>query len=281
MHPTVPPASAPQAPGRATDPSSSAASGPPSAVAAAKPPGGPPLAPAEPAARRLEALAARVVQCEACPGLRAYCQEVARTKRRAFADWEYWGRPLPGFGDPQARLLVVGLAPAAHGGNRTGRMFTGDSSADWLLRAMYRAGFANQPTSTHRGDGLRLLGAYITAACRCAPPDNRPTPAELAACRPFLVEELGILWPSLRAVVVLGQIALAAYLRALADLGRAPAGPRPAFAHGATYRFGPGHPALIVSYHPSRQNTQTGRLSEAMLDQVFATARALCDGAEA
>lgn len=193
-----------------------------------------------------------------------------------FRDWTYWGRPVPGFGDPQARLLVVGLAPAAHGGNRTGRVFTGDESGTWLFRAMHAAGFASRPTSVARDDGLVLRDAYVTAAARCAPPGNRPTPAELARCRPFLLAELAEL-ARVRAAVVLGRIAHDALLAALAARGDVVPRPRPPFGHGAEHVL-PSGLVLLCSYHPSQQNTFTGRLTRPMLDGVFARAAALLDG---
>lgn len=193
-------------------------------------------------------------------------------KRAAYRDWTYWGRPLPGFGDPRARLLIVGLAPAAHGGNRTGRMFTGDRSGDWLFRALHRAGFASQPTSVARDDGLALTDCYVTAAVRCAPPGNRPVPGEFARCRPYLVRELALL-PRLRAVVALGGSAMDAFLRAWSDLGHALPRPKPAFRHGATVELPP--VTLLLSYHPSQRNTSTGRLTEAMFDEVFRDARSV------
>jgi uracil-DNA glycosylase family 4 len=216
-------------------------------------------------------LAREIVACRRCPRLVAHRERVARVKRRQFLADTYWGRPLPGFGDARARLLVVGLAPAAHGGNRTGRMFTGDQSGAWLLRAMHAAGFANQPDSTARDDGLELRGAYITAAVRCAPPDNKPTPAEFARCAPFLLREWALL-PDVAVVVALGQIAFAAVLRAARARGATLPRPLPRFAHGAVSRLGA--LTLLASYHPSRQNTQTGRLSAAMLGAVFRRAGA-------
>ncbi|WP_322800925.1 uracil-DNA glycosylase [Thermoflexus sp.] len=218
----------------------------------------------------LDEIARDVIQCRQCPRLVAYREAVARAKRRPFQDWDYWGRPVPGFGDPQARLLVVGLAPAAHGANRTGRMFTGDSSGDFLMAALYRAGFANQPTSTHREDGLVLRDVYLTAVVRCAPPGNRPSREELANCRPYLIRELQAL-PRIQVVVALGQIATEGVLAALRALGYD--GPRPAFRHGGLYPLGAGWPVLITSYHPSRQNTQTGRLTPEMFDAIWALAR--------
>lgn len=219
-----------------------------------------------------DALNNQVVACETCPRLVAYRQEVARTKRRAFRDWEYWGRPVPGFGDRTARLLMVGLAPGAHGANRTGRMFTGDSSGDTLTAALYRAGFANQPTSQHQDDGLELHDAFITAVVRCVPPKNRPTRQEQINCRGYLARELDLL-PSVQVVLALGRIAFDGYLALLRERGVDV--PRLPFRHGGCYRFEPPLPTLVVSYHPSRQNTQTGRLTEAMLDDVFRQIREL------
>jgi uracil-DNA glycosylase family 4 len=222
----------------------------------------------------LAALAARVARCRACPRLVAHRERVARERVARFRDWTYWGRPVPGFGDPAARLLVVGLAPAAHGGNRTGRIFTGDESGNWLYRALHTAGFANQPTSVARDDGLRLIDAYVTAIARCAPPGNRPTPVEIARCRPFLVEEIERL-AGLRVVVVLGRIAHDGFLAALAVRGEA-VRPRPQFAHAAVHRL-PNGLRLVCSYHPSQQNTFTGRLTRPMLDRVFRAARRALD----
>jgi uracil-DNA glycosylase family 4 len=219
-----------------------------------------------------EELNSQIVTCEACPRLVAYRQEVARTKRQAFRDWEYWGRPVPGFGDRNARLLMVGLAPGAHGANRTGRMFTGDSSGDTLTAALFRAGFANQPTSHHRDDGLELHDAFLTAVVRCVPPRNRPTRQEQVNCRVYLARELDLL-PSVRVVLALGRIAFDGYLRLLRE--RDVDVPRLSFRHGACYPFEPPLPTLVISYHPSRQNTQTGRLTEAMLDEVFGQIREL------
>ncbi len=195
---------------------------------------------------------------------------MARERRRAYREEEYWGRPVPGFGDPDARLLVVGLAPGAHGANRTGRMFTGDRSGDFLYAALHRAGLASQADSSSRDDGLRLQGTFITAACRCAPPANRPAPAELVRCAPFLDREIAAL-PGLRAVLALGAVAWGAVLAHLARRGLALPRPRPRFAHGAELRL-PGAPLLVASYHVSRQNTQTGRLTPDMFDRVLARA---------
>jgi uracil-DNA glycosylase family 4 len=207
-----------------------------------------------------------IVNCGLCPRLRAHCAAVAKTKRRAYRDEDYWGKPVPGFGDPDARLLIVGLAPGAHGANRTGRMFTGDKSGDFLYAALHHTGFASQPESRRRDDGLALQGAYIAASARCAPPDNKPLPAEIRACRPFLERELKLLG-NLRAVVALGRIAHDNYLETIGEIrSRFP------FAHG---RVHPLQPPLIDSYHPSQQNTSTGRLTRPMLQAVFETARRL------
>jgi uracil-DNA glycosylase family 4 len=221
---------------------------------------------------QLEGLTARIVACRQCPRLVQWREQVAREKRAAFRAEDYWGRPVPGFGDPRARLLVCGLAPAAHGGNRTGRVFTGDRSGDWLYGALYRAGFANQPTSTHRGDGLRLTDCYITACVRCAPPENKPTTEERDTCLGYLVEELKLL-NRVRVIVCLGSFAWDGVLRALQTRGHT-AKRKPRFGHGAEAAVGPY--ILLGSYHPSQQNTFTGRLTEPMLDAVFARARVLC-----
>ena len=210
-----------------------------------------------------------IVSCDRCPRLREYCARVAREKRRAFRDDTYWARPVPGFGDPHARLVLIGLAPAAHGANRTGRVFTGDGrggSGDFLMSALHRAGFANIPTSRHPGDGLALKDAFIAAAARCAPPDNKPTPEEIANCRPHLDAELAAL-PRVRVVVGLGKIAFDAYLQLLKQRGVAMR-PRPAFGHGVVHRLANGQ-TLIGCYHPSRQNTNTGKLTARMMDEVF------------
>ncbi len=222
------------------------------------------------------AIARAIVGCELCPRLVRYRRRVARIKKREFSDWTYWGRPVPGFGDPEARLLVVGLAPAAHGGNRTGRVFTGDSSGDWLYEALHRFGFASQPTSTSRVDGLRLMDCYVSAAARCAPPQNRPATRELDACRPFLTAEIARL-RRLRVVVALGRVAFDAWLRAAGWQAHLPARQRPRFGHGSETRL-PDGAVLLCSYHPSRRNTSTGLLTRAMWHAVFARARALVDG---
>lgn len=229
------------------------------------------------AGERLDAVRDAIVSCESCPRLRSHCARVAHEKRRAYLDQTYWGRPVAGFGDPSARLLVVGLAPAAHGANRTGRVFTGDGaggSGDFLMAALHRSGFANIPTSTHRADGLVLRDAFITMAVRCAPPDNKPTPAELTRCLPHLAAEVDAL-PRIRVVVALGRIAFDAWFRLLGDRGIG-VRPRPAFGHGVVHRIS-GASTVIGSYHPSRQNTNTGKLTAAMLDGVFRRGRAEID----
>ena len=220
---------------------------------------------------RLEAVQAGVIACERCPRLRSWCRQVAEQKKREFREWSYWGRPVPGLGDPRARLLVVGLAPAAHGGNRTGRIFTGDSSGDWLFDALHHFGFANQPVSVHRDDGLRLRDCYVTAAARCAPPDNRPTREELGRCRGWLARELALL-DRIRVVIALGRIGREAWLRASGWWDRLPPRERPAFGHGAVATL-PDGTIFIASYHPSRQNTNTGRLTREMWYRSFREAR--------
>jgi uracil-DNA glycosylase family 4 len=223
----------------------------------------------------LSVIEREVVQCERCPRLRAYCAEVARTRRRAFAEQSYWGRPVPGFGDRRARLLIVGLAPAAHGGNRTGRVFTGDRSGDFLYSALYRAGFANQPRSVARDDGLELRDCYVAAAVRCAPPQNRPLPAEFLNCRPYLVRELHSL-RRVKVLLALGKVAHDQLLLALIEAGielRRAAYP---FSHGCEYTL-PNGLRLFGSYHPSQQNTFTGKLTAAMLDRVLRRIRRRLD----
>lgn len=224
----------------------------------------------------LAELARAIIACCECPRLIAHCRAVARARRRAYQDWTYWGRPVPGVGDPAARVLVVGLAPGAHGSNRTGRMFTGDAAGATLTQAMHRAGFASQPTSLARGDGLVLTDLYLTAAVRCAPPDNRPTPSEIARCRPYLTAELAQL-SRLQVVVALGQLAHDAFLRAATVAGVHVPRPKPRFAHGSCVRlsWGARNLVLLDSYHPSQQNTLTGRLTPAMLGEIFRRARRL------
>jgi uracil-DNA glycosylase family 4 len=227
----------------------------------------------------IDVLNQTIIACRRCPRLVKYREQVARTKKREFQHWEYWGRPVPGFGDKRARLLIIGLAPAAHGGNRTGRMFTGDGSGTWLIRALYRAGFASQPTATHRNDGLRLRDAYLTATVRCAPPDNKPTTREIANCLTYLQQDL-LLLRRVRIIVTLGHVAFNAYLALARQGGVTIPVPRPKFAHGAHYELASSRgraPLLIASYHPSRQNTQTGRLTEPMLDSIFQQARKILD----
>ncbi len=226
----------------------------------------------------LESLEEMIINCRRCPRLVAWREEVARTRRRAYRQETYWGRPVPGFGDPAARVLVVGLAPAAHGGNRTGRVFTGDSSGDFLYAALYRAGFANQPTSVRAGDGLALRDLFIAAVCRCAPPANKPLPEEIANCLPYVAQEMALL-PRLQVIVVLGRIAFDGVLRLYRGQGHPI--PRLEFSHAAVHRLGDGLPWLVCSYHPSRQNTNTGRLTEEMFDQIWTQVRGLLEIAEA
>jgi len=205
-----------------------------------------------------------ITGCERCPRLREHCRNVAQVKRRAYLDHEYWGRPVPGFGDPRARLFLLGLAPGAHGANRTGRVFTGDRSGDWLFRALHQTGFANQPSSTQRGDGLALHDCWVSASVRCAPPDNKPTPEEVLTCRPWLQREFELM-PQVRVVVALGRLAFDNYL----SLQGFPRGGF-RFAHNQVHNAGI---TLISSYHPSQQNTSTGKLTESMLRAVFERAR--------
>lgn len=219
----------------------------------------------------LSILNADIVACTRCPRLVTYREAIATTKRRQFRDWVYWGKPIPGFGDSTARLYILGLAPAAHGGNRTGRIFTGDRSGDWLYEALHRFGFANQAGSTHVGDGLALTDCYIGATVRCAPPGNKPTPDEFTACRPFVLGELRLL-KNVRVVVVLGKIAFDHYLRASRELGRELPSPLPKFGHGAIYDL-PWGVTLIGSYHPSQQNTFTGKLTRPMFHRIFFNAK--------
>jgi uracil-DNA glycosylase family 4 len=221
----------------------------------------------------LSSVHTRIIACNRCPRLRAYCQRLAREKKAAYRDVTYWGRPVPGFGDPRARVLVVGLAPAAHGGNRTGRVFTGDGaggSGDFLMRAMHRAGFANQPTSRRADDGLTLIDAYVAAAVRCAPPGNTPSREEIANCHAHLIDELAAL-PRVRVIVALGRIAFDVCWKLAAARGIRPR-PTPRFGHGLVHEID-GMPAVVASYHPSRQNTNTGRLTSRMMARVFRLAR--------
>jgi uracil-DNA glycosylase family 4 len=226
----------------------------------------------------ITAVGERVSECRACPRLVAWREQVALEKRRAFADQTYWGRAVAGFGDPAARLLIVGLAPAAHGANRTGRMFTGDRSGDWLYAALYRAGFANQPTSVSADDGLRLDGAYIAAAVRCAPPANKPTTEERDTCRPWLAREVQLMWPQLGAIVVLGGFGWSALWPALRAAGVALPARIPAFGHGVEVPLDGA--TVLGCYHVSQQNTFTGRLTGRMLDEVFARACSLASVGE-
>lgn len=217
----------------------------------------------------LGSLSAQITECRRCPRLVAWREQVAEEKRAAYEDEEYWGKPVPGFGDPEARLLVLGLAPGAHGANRTGRMFTGDRSGDWLFRAMFNTGFANQPTSKHRDDGLHLIDAWVTAPVRCAPPDNKPLVSERNNCRPWLHQELDLL-PNIRVILCLGGFSWANAHQVLEERGVEVPKPRPPFAHGAQSETS--GPLIIASYHVSQQNTFTGRLTEEMLEGVFAEA---------
>jgi uracil-DNA glycosylase family 4 len=215
----------------------------------------------------LEILQQEIIECRKCPRLVVYREKVAREKRRAFREWTYWGRPVPSFGDPNAKLVIIGLAPAAHGANRTGRMFTGDRSGDFLYAALHRAGFANQPTSLHRDDGLQLTNAYISATARCAPPDNKPLPSEILNCRPYIERELELLRP--RAILALGKIAWDAYLDILKQEKHIASRAQFPFSHGAEIQLPNDLPRLFGVYHPSQQNTQTGRVTPAMYDRVF------------
>lgn len=221
----------------------------------------------------LEDLEARITTCRRCERLVAWREQVARNKRAAFRGWEYWGKPVPGFGDRRARILIVGLAPAAHGANRTGRMFTGDRSGDWLYAALHRAGFASQAESTSSDDGLSLTDVFVTAIARCAPPGNKPTTDELALCRPWLEAELDLL-DRVQVVIPLGGMAFNQLLRIYDDRRATVPRPRPKFGHGVEVNLAPAGPRILASYHPSQQNTFTGRLTEAMLDDVFERAKA-------
>jgi uracil-DNA glycosylase family 4 len=221
---------------------------------------------------KLEVLEREIIHCQRCPRLLSHCRGIAEVKRRAYRDWNYWGKPVPSFGDPDAWLLILGLAPGAHGANRTGRMFTGDRSGDFLYRVLHAAGLASQAASVSREDGMMLRGAYITAAAHCAPPDNKPSREEIAACRGYLEREFELL-PNLKVVVALGRIAFDAYLSMLAGRGLIASRGDYVFAHNRLHRIGQGQPLLISSYHPSQQNTLTGRLTEQMLAEVFIRAK--------
>jgi uracil-DNA glycosylase len=225
----------------------------------------------------LSSLQQHIIACRRCPRLVQWRQEVARGKVRRFASEKYWGKPIPSFGDPRARLLLVGLAPAAHGGNRTGRMFTGDESGNWLFRALYEVGFANQPASTHRGDGLALTDCYITATLRCAPPQNKPTADEIFSCASYLLKELTLL-TRVRVVIGLGKIGFEAALRAYREIGRISFKAIPRFGHGASYTFD--DLTFIASYHPSQQNTFTGKLTREMFEGVFVEAGRVLRGGQ-
>ena len=220
----------------------------------------------------MQELNAELMGCRLCPRLSVWREEVAQTRRKAFHSETYWGKPVPGFGDAHARLLIVGLAPGAHGSNRTGRMFTGDASGDFLFPALFRVGFASQPTAVSRDDGLQLHELFISAVCRCVPPGNKPTPVEIRQCLPWLEQEISLL-PHLEGIIALGRIAY----DGVAALGQVLGVnlPRNGFAHGALHVTGDGHPWVLCSYHPSRQNTQTGRLTPTMFDDIWQTARRL------
>jgi len=221
----------------------------------------------------LKSVRRAITSCERCPRLRVYCRRIATQKKLEFRDWKYWGRPVPGFGDSEARLMVVGLAPAAHGGNRTGRVFTGDSSGDWLYEALHRFGFASRPTAVSRHDGLVLRDCYVNAAARCAPPDNKPTPDELRRCRPYLEAEIDLL-RRVRVVVALGRVAFDSWLKASGWWEKLPPAGRPRFAHGTEVGL-PDGTILIGSFHPSRRNTNTGLLTRPMWHGIFRRARRL------
>ena len=221
----------------------------------------------KPLSDSLEVLEKQIISCRLCPRLVEHREHMARVKRRAYLDWEYWGKPVPAFGDPEAEIMVLGLAPAAHGANRTGRMFTGDRSGDFLYRALWQNGFASQPVSVSRSDGLQLRNIWITASARCAPPDNKPAPEELANCRPYLERELALL-PNLRLVVALGKIGADSYLRLLRDRGEIKSMAHYPFGHGTFHSF-PDGPDLLCSYHPSQQNTSTRKLTAEMLREIF------------
>jgi uracil-DNA glycosylase family 4 len=222
----------------------------------------------------LPVLNRQVTACRLCPRLVAHREEIGRIRRRAYSSETYWSKPITGFGDPQARLLIIGLAPGAHGANRTGRVFTGDRSGEFLYRALFESGFANQPSSTRIDDGLQLSGAYITCPVRCVPPDNKPLPAEILTCRPYLERELALL-PAVQVIVALGAIALNAYLNLLKDAGHITSCAPFLFGHGRVYETHARGPLVLASYHPSQQNTSTGRLTAEMLRDIFQTAKTL------
>jgi len=222
-------------------------------------------------AKALDQLNQTIIRCRKCPRLVLYREKVAFEKRRAFLGCDYWGKPVPGFGAPRAKLLILGLAPAAHGGNRTGRVFTGDRSGDFLYKALYETGFANQPTSTYRGDGLKLKNAYVAAAVRCAPPANKPLPSEMANCLPYFEKEVELIRP--RAILALGSIAMRTYLGVLKARKQIKGFAAYPFGHGASYEMGDGLPRLFVSFHPSQQNTFTGKLTESMMVDVLLAIR--------
>jgi uracil-DNA glycosylase family 4 len=227
-------------------------------------------------AKALDQLNQTIIRCRKCPRLVRYREKIAFEKRRAFLGCDYWGNPVPGFGDPRAKLLILGLAPAAHGGNRTGRVFTGDRSGDFLYKALYETGFANQPTSTHRGDGLKLKNAYVAAAVRCAPPANKPLPSEMANCLPYFEKELELIRP--RAILALGSIAMRTYLGVLKARHQIKGFAAYPFGHGVSYELGDGLPRLFVSFHPSQQNTFTGKLTESMMADVLLAIREFLGG---
>ncbi|MDE3057387.1 MAG: uracil-DNA glycosylase [Bacteroidota bacterium] len=223
----------------------------------------------------MDALQKRVIACKTCPRLVEWRTTIAEKRTRRFAEWKYWGKPVPSFGDTNARLLLVGLAPAAHGGNRTGRMFTGDESGNWLFRALFNAGFSTQPTSTDRSDGLKLYDCYITATCRCAPPKNKLLRDEIRNCRPFLLKELSLL-KNIRVVIGVGKIGFDAAFDSFRKLCRTQLKSRPKFGHGVIYKLNE-NVTLIGTYHPSQQNTFTGKLTENMLNEIFTKARKMLD----
>jgi uracil-DNA glycosylase len=227
-------------------------------------------------AEALDRLNQTIIRCRKCPRLVLYREKVAFEKRRSFLDCDYWGKPVPGFGDPRAKLLILGLAPAAHGGNRTGRVFSGDRSGDFLYKALYETGFANQPTSTYRGDGLKLKNAYVAAAVRCAPPANKPLPSEMANCLPYFEKELELIRP--RAILALGSIAMRTYLGVLKAGQQIKGFAAYPFGHGASYELADGLPRLFVSFHPSQQNTFTGKLTESMMADVLLAIREFLGG---